>query len=323
MLSKKSFPDIEENLLNQRMAKIIRQLFVHDKSINQTPNRYVDGLGLIWNKSEWPGNFPHSNYNFTLANGDGFRAGRAEWIGIFLGSQLSLKIKVVPVLVELGSSQGLWCANWIKIIEKLSKNKNKVEAHGYEAAESFKSTRKFWIQNFPEHQITEDDLKLIIENKNWIFIQNRLAVNKNRKDVFFPAVDITKDNGAQIISKGPRKIDQRGKAVSYEKIKSVTISQIANNFDCISVLHVDLQGMETLLLKNRNCNILSEKVVTLVIGTHSTANHNKLKKKLKKNFLIICDEYPLFKEHTLVDDGTITLVNKKYHQELLEELKLI
>ena len=229
----------------------MQQLFVHDGSMNNTPNRYVDGLGLIWHKSEWPGNFPDSEYKFTLATGDGFRAGRAEWIGIILGSHLSLRNQKIPILIELGSSQGLWCANWIKILEKLNKSEDKIEAHGYEAAESFGSTRKFWMQNFQEIHVSEDSLKLIIENKNWVFIQNRLAVNKNRKEVFFPSVDITKDNGAQIISKGPGKVDYRGKVVAYEKIQSVTISQIANKFDCISVLHVDLQGMETLLFRRR------------------------------------------------------------------------
>jgi hypothetical protein len=218
-------------------------------------------------------------------------------------------------MIEMGSSQGLWCASWIRAFQN-TRVKKQVEAHGYEAAENAETTYNFWKNNFKDFAIERTTSSITFEGKNWSFYQNRKAIGKHSNGLFFPVIDISTDNGAQATDKITGDTDYRGKKVSVELVESTTILEILDSINTISILHIDLQGSEREIFTRRKVSEVSKKTNVVVLGTHSLKNHRVLKKKFSKKFLVLCDEKPKLFGKILQEDGTITMVNKKLVNQL-------
>jgi len=303
------------DFLEGQFVNFVDSIFSQEPQTNSNPYEYVDGIGIKWNKGMWPGSFPDSDYTFDLEKGDGFRAGHAEWFGVLLAAFLAQKDSRVPTLVELGSSQGLWCANWIRIFQISPHSLQLVHAHGYEAAESFIETSEFWHGNFQNINKLIEENGLTLVGDNWIFRQHRKAVSKNGKHMLFPKVEIAKDNGAQAIVRSKNNMDYRGKRVEYETVKGISILEILRSVEHLSILHLDLQGLEWEVIKGLDIRDLSKKVRVIVVGTHSLGNHLKLKQKLNRFFTLACEEKPRFIRDSyrkvLAEDGTLTFLSKE------------
>jgi hypothetical protein len=221
-------------------------------------------------------------------------------------------------MIEMGSSQGLWCASWIQAFRNVSVNRL-VEAWGYEAAENTEATYNFWKNNFEDFSIKKTNNSITLKGDTWSFKQNRKAIGKHSDGLYFPIIDISTDNGAQATEKIMGDTDYRGKKVSVELVESTTVPEILEQTSHVSILHVDLQGSEREIFTRRNVSKISKKANIVVLGTHSMENHQVLKKRFSRKFFILCDEEPIILEKVLLEDGTITMINKKIKNQVFNQ----
>jgi FkbM family methyltransferase len=274
-------------------------------------NIFTDWQGIQWPQSMWPGNFPEKSPK-TPIEGDGFRAGRAEWLGFGLAALAAISTKSHPIAVELGSSQGLWSINWLVMFNRMLPEIPS-KAVGYEASDCFDSTIDFWKLNTQIEKTILKKRKLIIIGDHWAFTLNRKAVHKSGKKVYFPKIQVQEDNGAQVVSKNSNRnrIDYRGKTVELETVSSKTLNQIVKKHKKINLLHIDIQGGELEIFNRRAIDLCSKKVDTMVIGTHSHLNHAELQTLFRKKFHLVASEEPKFENETLIEDGTLVFLHKK------------
>jgi FkbM family methyltransferase len=99
-------------------------------------------------------------------------------------------------------------------------------------------------------------------------IQNA-AVSVSNKQLFFPKVDTSDDNGAQA-SRSRRRVDYRGMRVHHVRVPGVTLHELTDDLDVVDFVHLDLQGgEEPLLLDKRFLDRLDKKVACMMLATHS------------------------------------------------------
>lgn len=87
--------------------------------------------------------------------------------------------------------------------------------------------------------------------------------------VYFPRVDVSSDNGAQL-STAKDSIDYRGVPVEYDEVEGITLTTLCHKIAVVDFLHLDLQGAEErLLLDPEFLETLDQKVVTFFLATQS------------------------------------------------------
>jgi FkbM family methyltransferase len=95
------------------------------------------------------------------------------------------------------------------------------------------------------------------------------AVYTNDEDVYFPKVDVTNDNGAQVSSKALTN-DYRGLEMDYQRVKGYSLKTLSTKYERIDFLHMDVQGAEIMLLNDLSfLGVLNKKVVTFFLATQS------------------------------------------------------
>ncbi len=95
------------------------------------------------------------------------------------------------------------------------------------------------------------------------------AVHVDDEPVYFPRVDVSSDNGAQISTTNDA-VDYRGLTVEYDEVEGISIASLCADEKRIDFLHLDLQGAEERLLQDAEfISTLDEKVATFFLATQS------------------------------------------------------
>jgi hypothetical protein len=284
--------------------------------------RYVDWIGNIWNKSDFPLIPEDSPSLKTPVNGDGFRAGRLEWLGFGIAlSKLNDSDRRKSVVVELGSSQAPWCLSWIRAVQKMQLSIETL-AIGVEAGLKPGQLKQFWnSQKLPGHVVEQPvsirgvEMNLMYESntgKEKFFMLNG-AVTHNKREVYFPEVDVTKDNGAKAASRSQEK-DYRGYSLQHKLVRSIPFWEIISLVEKIDFLHLDLQGEELKIVRSLIMNKLDSKCSVLLVGTHSLRAHLYWKILLKtRGFIVYESNAPIFSNGILREDGEILALSRVHH----------
>ena len=118
------------------------------------------------------------------------------------------------------------------------------------------------------------------------------AVYTHEEDLFFPRVNVSDDNGAQV-SVEPGATDYRGLNVEYDRVQGITLRRIYDDFDLIDFAHLDLQGAEELLLQNQDfLDVLTSKTATFFLATQSRFIEGLALKALSARGWILVRERP-------------------------------
>jgi hypothetical protein len=279
---------------------------------------FVDWTGVIYPSNSFPILPKESLKNLDpIQDGDGFRAGVNEWVAFGLAAKLASAQSSIATIVELGASQGLWCIPWVKYFNRVSPS-TEVIALGIEAGDAIEETLRFWRTNH-DLDFVEDirSNRLILRGNQWQFHWLRRAVSDRNEKKWFPKVDITKDNGNQVspISNINLKL--------YDEIEAITpsdiVSQLAElDIEKVSLLHIDIQGAESLLLESIDFYSLCLISDIVMLGTHSSEIELLAHYRLRNTHTLIASvpcEYVYDQNHYgLIKDGEQVWVNKKIMQ---------
>jgi len=109
----------------------------------------------------------------------------------------------------------------------------------------------------------------LLQNSRLSFLPRNVAVGSKPGIVYFPMVDTSFDNGAQI-SESSCTTDYRGIEVASQVVAAETITMIADNIDHVDFLHLDLQGAEEAIIQTEEfSSVLQSKVSVLYLATQS------------------------------------------------------
>lgn len=118
------------------------------------------------------------------------------------------------------------------------------------------------------------------------------AVHTHDQDVFFPKVNVSHDNGAQV-SADPGTTDYRGLSVEYDRVQGITLRRIYEEFDIVDFAHLDLQGAEELLLQDEDfLQVLTDKTSTFFLATQSRFIEGLALKALSARGWVLVRERP-------------------------------
>ena len=306
----------------ENAEKVLSSLSVDSDKGWISERTFVDWIGNIWDIDDFPLIPSDAASKDSPLEGDGFRAGRLEWLGFgFALSELKMSGSDKSVIIELGSSQAPWCLSWIRAIQKMQLTISTV-AVGVEAGLKPGQLRHFWeSQKLPGNVMERPvnlgglDMDLIYQSDSSgekFFIFNGAVTYKNQ-DVFFPEIDVTKDNGAKAHKKNQIK-DYRGYSLKHKLVRSTTFLEILSLSDKINFLHLDLQGEELRIVRSLFFHRLDKKCSVLLVGTHSLRAHRYWKFLLKmRGFLVYDSNPPLITNGILKEDGEILALSRFYH----------
>jgi hypothetical protein len=237
-------------------------------SFNQVD--FIDCAGIAWP----PGSFPiiplresHPR-RFFPKDGDGFRAGKTEWdalsIAIYVARNNPANKNHV-LAIELGASAAPWALTFVKHASVATDRF--VNTIAIEAGNVKKITRIFWSRNGLKFSKELGMSKFVFKGErfNSIFLRG-IATNKKGK-MFFPKVDISKDNGATG-AKELSKLDRRGK-IRFNRVRAIDTLELIQEQDEVCLLHMDVQGAEVEIMQDPRFGASMKNVQVLLIGTHS------------------------------------------------------
>lgn len=281
---------------------------------------FVDWIGNKWTR----GLFPHIPDNAPSVdipiNGDGIRAGRLEWLAFGLALEILEKSEDrYSICLELGSSQAPWCLSWIRAVQRINPD-IKIDAIGVEAGLQPKQIETFWeLQELDGKVFSREKFMFNLKfehnfesksgNSNF-FVLKRAVTASHAPFVFFPAIDITKDNGASI-SKNDVDVDYRGFQIKSKQVETVNFESLVKGFKKIDFLHMDLQGEELFILKHIVRHNFSKKCKVMLIGTHSKRSHLLWKLMMPlRGYKVWASNPPVIVKGTLVEDGELVFVSR-------------
>ena len=303
----------------QQVLDIYNQVKSSSPTKWQSSDLFQDWIGNRWHLNTFP-SIPSVVEDISVPiNGDGFRAGGTEWFGFALGLKLALS-KKDSVMIEFGASQAPWCLSWLRAFEKLNPE-SATTALGIEAGLLPNQLVKFWKDQSLNGHVSENSTKLdgvdatlIYENssqKQKFIMLNKAVTYKNLENVYFPAIDITKDNGARISKKALNR-DYRGFDIENRRVPAIAFTKIISLYKKIDFLHMDLQGEELKIVRYLLWNQLSKKCSVMLIGTHSNRSHFLWQILLRlRGYLIYDSESPVIRNRILVQDGEILAIAKR------------
>lgn len=193
-------------------------------------------------------------------------------------------------LIELGASYAPWTIAGGLLAKK--SNFNDINLIALEASSSMHSKIK-------EHAIKNK----LTKDKNIKLFALKGAIAEKDGFVFFPKVNVSTDNGAQI-SHININTDYRGVKIKNEKIKSYKLETLIKKYDVIDFMHMDIQGAEKDLLKNPSFKkTLNEKVSMLFLATQSRLIEGLAIETLSNLGWKLLRERPtIFKQNTYTKD---------------------
>jgi len=118
------------------------------------------------------------------------------------------------------------------------------------------------------------------------------AVHVDDAPVYFPRVDVSSDNGAQL-STTNEAVDYRGLSVEYDEVEGITLATLCAEIEQVDFLHLDLQGAEEWLLHDSEfIATLDDKVATFFLATQSRLIEGFALKTLSKSNWRLVRERP-------------------------------
>jgi FkbM family methyltransferase len=230
-----------------------------DPSATHTEGFITDFIGVKTNVSFYAG---LNNSNGTLIAklpipDDSFHADAIEYIALFNAFERS-KRNSNFVAVEVGASYGPWiCAAGV-IAKRLGKKAISLVA--VEASETK-------LDSISNHQRMNN---LTNESGVSLKIFHGAAWN-TRTTLMFPKVDVAIDNGGRVAEHATT-VDYRGAHLEHVEVKTYTLEDILSGIEFVDFMHIDIQGAERNLLEDdQSLTILTNRVSTLFLGTHSRA----------------------------------------------------
>lgn len=253
-----------------------------------------DWIGNRWNPGSFPA-LPSADTWFdpvTPHQGDGFRAGAAEWAGFALAVHLA-QASGHRRMVELGASQAPWCLSWVRALTGLSAGREGegIRAVAVEAGAGTEAARVFWDQQGLGHHTEVHGEDLEFHGSGWTVEWRRRAVVAGGGSVFFPRVDIRADNGAQVVG-DDRSRDYRGMEVEHEEVRGVDLRDLVAELAPLTLLHADLQGAEAALMASGSFASLEGQVSVLLLGTHSRAVEQEAMERMTSYGFALLAETP-------------------------------
>lgn len=252
------------NTVKYILNKEVYEFILKNNNIKSEANIY-DPAGIEYRQNSFPLSIsiPESGYNaeYMEKYGDNFRAGPKEWWAFALATHLACHSKIKPTVCELGSSQGLWSAAWIKILS--DKNIYNTYALGIEASNGLQRAVEFWNNQKINLSIAESESGFSVSNEYSRFDWINRAISHIPGIVKFPDIDITTNNGAAINNAMNHNIS------GFIEVESITSEEILNKTGKIGFLHIDIQGEELNMLRNNSLSDLIKQSSIIVIGTHS------------------------------------------------------
>lgn len=190
-------------------------------------------------------------------------------------------------LIELGASYGPWTIAGGILAER--NGFKKINLTAVEASSSMHAKIKEHAKN-----------NKLTGKKNVRLTIVKGAIAEKNGFVFFPKVNVSSDNGAQISNKIIN-IDYRGVKVKHEKIKSYNLATLTKEYDVIDFMHMDIQGAESTLLKNFHFKkVLNDKVNMFFLATQSRLIEGLAIEALSKLGWKLLRERPtIYKQNTL------------------------
>lgn len=199
--------------------------------------------------------------------GDGFRAGPTEWAALFFAFELKQKREAYTI-VELGASQGLWSAAFVKY--GLHLKRKPLFAFGVEASAALNETLYFWEKQDLDFEIKEKSSNLIIQGDTFTYHWIHGAIVSEAGNVLFPDINITSDNGAS--TKPESHTGGRSNLIEVRGITPkdilILVSQSVKG-SLIDLLHIDIQGSELDLMNSSDGQELLRNSKIVMLGTHS------------------------------------------------------
>jgi hypothetical protein len=285
------------------------------------PEVFVDWIGNRWTKDFFP-HIPENAPEIDIPiNGDGFRAGKLEWLAFGIALQyLQISHDSTSVALELGSSQAPWCLSWLRAVEKID-SEIKTRACGVEAGLMPNQIEEFWSLQELRGKVVNEDVDIsgdtfqrhfVSQDKNREFLLLKKAVTyKKQKFIYFPIVDITKDNGAALSKKNLDR-DYRGVQIKNKKVEAVSFKELVKKFHKIDFLHMDLQGEDLYIVKHILFHRLANNCRVLMIGTHSKRSHSLWKMLLPFNgYFVYAQNPPVIVDGVLCQDGELVAIAKR------------
>lgn len=241
---------------------------VNEMSINQTD--FIDCAGIAWPPSSFPiiplrGSNPSQ---FFPKDGDGFRAGKTEWdafsIAIFVARNIPTNKNQV-LAIELGASAAPWALTFVK--HSSASTDLFVNTIAIEAGNVKKITQLFWSRNGLKFKKIHGLSKFTFKGERFksVFLRG-IATNKKGK-MYFPKVDISKDNGATG-AKELSNLDRRGK-IRFNRVRAIDALELIESQPEVCLLHMDVQGAEVEIMQDPRFGAAMKRVQVILIGTHS------------------------------------------------------
>lgn len=300
-----------------------RELFLpilRDGSVES--ENFVDIYGNVFDVDSFPA-LPGTSEVFDTATissfTDRFRAAEIEWGAFALAIQLVKDGKVAPTICELGSSQGLWCAPWSRILSDAKVSNT--YALAIEASPTVHETKHFWnLQNlsFKERAISNG---VTLSNEYMKFDWLNYAVSYFDGVVEFPDILVSKNNGAAI-----------GNAMNHEgvsliSVNTITPNQIINRVvdntgsESVGLVQADLQGEELNLLHNDALDGLISNTSIIVLGSHSKRSDEEFPLFFEKAGMVKIQSQPgeYLEDGTLIVDGEQVWIKKDLFDYAIEK----
>jgi FkbM family methyltransferase len=246
---------------------------------------------------------------------DMIHAETIEYIGLLVSVERALAAgRKAFAMVELGASYGPWMTASGVMARRLGFEK--VNLLAIEASERMISGI---IQHAALNGLVADDR-----------VQVRAlhaAVYTHEQDLFFPKVDVSHDNGAQV-SDRITSTDYRGLNMEYDRVRGITLRKVCEEFELVDFVHLDLQGAEELLLQDDDfLEVLTNKASTFFLATQSRFIEGLALRALSERGWVLIRERPTtFKfvpdrsdvsGWTLRDGGQLW-VNKNFNSALID-----
>jgi hypothetical protein len=291
---------------------------------NQYANEiFQDFTGTLFLKDSFPA-IPEpqqASSVIPMRDGDGFRAGSNEWGGFGLAVSLVMGGFAAPCIVELGSSQGLWCFPWINVLSR--KHVDNISALGIEAGNAFSEVESFWNLQKKYFKLNKGNNFLLFEGNDWKFRWIHGAVATGAAEVEFPDISVSKNNGASINNGMQHEISRMIKVKVINPQKIVDEVKLLSEKSEIGLLHIDLQGEELNLMQSGELNLLLRNTSVTILGTHSVeADVLALTYFHNSGFTLISmevSEYTKDEGKRLLKDGEQIWIRNDLFQKCLEQ----
>ncbi|MBO9578289.1 MAG: FkbM family methyltransferase [Microbacteriaceae bacterium] len=179
-----------------------------------------------------------------------------EYIGVITAVERAMARGKAFSMVELGASYGPWVTN--SAVLALRAGAERVEVRAVEAT-----------RTGPDKILAHAERNGLVGREGVTVRAFFAAVSAKRGHMFFPDLDSADDNGASATDRAVE-TDYRGKPVRGVKVPAITLDEVLDGLAVADLLHLDLQGGELALLKDRKfLAALDAKVAMMILGAHS------------------------------------------------------